>query len=418
MRLESLNLNSSTTVLLSISIILLSGFLMTRITKKLSLPNVTGYIFAGILIGPYVLEIIPYSVINGMEFVTDIALAFIAFDVGRFLKFSTFKENGSKVFIITLFESLVAGLMVSLTMVFIFKLPLSFSLLLGSIGAATAPASTIMTIRQYDAKGDFVNTLLQVVALDDVVALISFSICATIVSALNSNGEINLKLFLFPIILNLFAIGLGILFAFILNKIINNKRTEDNKLILGISMIMLLSGICAALNISPLLSSMAMGTIYINTSNNKKLFYQLSNFTPPILTMFFVLSGMRLNIPSLALGGIIGITYFAIRIIGKYIGAYIGSSIVNADEEIRKYLGLALVPQAGVSIGLAFLGQRILPQDLGILLSTIILSSSILYEIVGPISAKASLYLSGAIPKPHSLPNLLLYMSTRQNFKS
>ncbi len=398
MVLDSLNLSNSTVTILSLSIILLSAFLMTRITKKLKFPNVTGYILAGILIGPCVLKIIPHSIINGMEFVADIALAFIAFDVGRYLKLSNFKENGSKVLIITLCESLMAASIVTVTMLSVFKLPLSFSLLLGSIGAATAPASTIMTIRQYKARGNFVNTLFQVVALGDAVALISFSICATIAKAMSSNGELNFKLFLYPIILNLIVIVIGIIFALILNRIINQKRTEDNKLILGISMIILLSGICSAFNISPLLSSMALGTVYINISNNKKLFLQISNFTPPILITFFVLSGMRLNIPSLLTGGIIGLSYFIVRIIGKYIGTYIGSSLVRADDEIRKYLGLALIPQASVSIGLAFLGQRILPNDLGLLLSTIILSSAILYEIVGPILAKVSLYLSGSIP--------------------
>ncbi len=197
--------------------------------------------------------------------------------------------------------------------------------------------------------------------------------------------------------LNLAAIGLGIVLGFILNRLINSKRTDDNRLILAITMILTMTGFCAAFDISPLLSCMALGTTYINISKSSKLFKQLNNFTPPILTIFFVLAGMRLDVPSLATGGIIGVTYFIVRIIGKYIGAYIGASLSNAEPEIRKYLGLALIPQAGVSIGLAFLGQRILPSDMGVLLSTIILSSSILYEIVGPISAKTALHLAGSI---------------------
>lgn len=392
-----LNVNSNTAVVLSLSIILFFGFFMTRITKKLKLPNVTGYIISGILIGPYGLNLVPSSIISNMEFVTDVALAFIAFDVGRFLKLSIIKKNSSQVFIITLCESLVAAFLVTIIMIFVFKLPISFSILLGAISAATAPASTIMTIRQYKAKGSFVNMILQVVALDDVVALVAFSICGSVAQALSSNEKLNFKLFLGPILLNLAAIGLGIMFGFILNRLINPKRTDDNRLILAIAMILTMAGFCAAFDISPLLSCMALGTTYINISKSSKLFKQLNNFTPPILTMFFVLSGMRLDVPSLVTGGIIGVTYFIVRIIGKYIGAYIGASLSNAEPEIRKYLGLALIPQAGVSIGLAFLGQRILPSDMGVLLSTIILSSSILYEIVGPISAKAALYLAGSI---------------------
>ncbi|SHI19816.1 cation:proton antiporter [Sporanaerobacter acetigenes] len=392
-----LNVNSNTAVVLSLSIILFFGFFITRITKKLKLPNVTGYIISGILIGPYGLNLIPSFIISNMEFVTDVALAFIAFDVGRFLKLSIIKENSSQVFIITLCESLVAAFLVTIIMIFVFKLPISFSILLGAISAATAPASTIMTIRQYKAKGSFVNMILQVVALDDIVALVAFSICSSVAQALSSNEKLNLELFIEPILLNLAAIGLGIVLGFILNRLINSKRTDDNRLILAITMILTMTGFCAAFDISPLLSCMALGTTYINISKSSKLFKQLNNFTPPILTIFFVLAGMRLDVPSLATGGIIGVTYFIVRIIGKYIGAYIGASLSNAEPEIRKYLGLALIPQAGVSIGLAFLGQRILPSDMGVLLSTIILSSSILYEIVGPISAKTALHLAGSI---------------------
>lgn len=393
-----LNIGNNTAIILSIAIILFSGFLVTRITKKFKLPNVTGYIIGGILIGPYVLNLIPSLIVARMKFVTDIALAFIAFDVGRYLKLSILKKNGSQVLIITLCESLITALIVSITMIFVFKLSVPFSILLGAIGAATAPASTIMTIRQYGAEGSFVNILLQIVALDDAVALIAFSVCGSIAQALSSNMKLNLRLFLIPIFLNIVAIVLGILFGFLLNKLINNKRTEDNKLIITIAMILTMTGFCSACDISPLLSCMALGTSYVNVSRNQELFKQLNNFTPPILTMFFVLSGMRLNVPLLLTGGVIGITYFIIRILGKYIGSYIGAILSNATPEIRKYLGIALIPQAGVSIGLAFLGERILPTDMGSLLSTIILSSSILYEIVGPVSAKAALYLSNSIP--------------------
>lgn len=397
MLFEYLNMNNNTAIILSIAIILFSGFIATRITKKLKLPNVTGYIISGILIGPYIFNMVPGTIISGMDFVTDLALAFIAFDVGRYLKLSTLRTNNSQILIITLFESLLASVLVTLAMYYIFKLPISFSLLLGAIGAATAPASTMMTIRQYKAKGNFVDTIIQVVALDDVVALIAFSIAAAVVEALSSKTQLNAKIFLIPILINFVAIGLGIAFGFILDKLISDDRTKYNRLILAIGVISVVTGFCSAFNISPLLSCMALGASYINISKNEDLFKQVYSFTPPILTMFFVLSGMRLNIPALVTGGIIGIGYFVVRIIGKYMGAYVGATVSGASYEVRKYLGLALIPQAGVSIGLALLGQRILPPEWGNLLSTIILSSSVLYEMVGPASAKLALHLSDSI---------------------
>lgn len=164
-----------------------------------------------------------------------------------------------------------------------------------------------------------------------------------------------------------------------------------------------LSGVCAALDISPLLSCMVFGAVYINLTKDKKLFHQINNFTPPIMIVFFILSGMKLSIPSLTAVGSIGVCYFFIRIIGKYSGTYISCLFLHTSREIRNYMGLALIPQAGVAIGLAFLGQRMLPSETGDLMLTIILSSSVLYEIAGPLSAKAALFLSGSISREKNI---------------
>jgi Kef-type K+ transport system membrane component KefB len=208
-----------------------------------------------------------------------------------------------------------------------------------------------------------------------------------------------MSVILLPILLNLIAIVLGILSGFILNKLVNSKRSQDNRLVVTITLILTMTGFCSAFNISPLLSCMAFGATYINISRNKELFRQMNNFTPPILIMFFVLSGMRLNVPSLLTAGIIGIVYFIVRITGKFTGVYIGAIISRSSVEIRRYFAMALIPQASVSIGLALLGQRILPEEMGSLLSTIILSSSVLYEMIGPVSAKNALHLSKSIPE-------------------
>lgn len=398
MFLLSFNLDTNTSVILTIAIMLFIAFLVTRITKRFSLPNVTAYILAGILIGPHVLNLIPESVIGGMEFLTDLALALIAFGVGRYLKLSALRENSAQTVIITLFESLLAGAVITLSMYFIFRIPLPLALMLGAIASATAPASTIMTIRQYGAKGPFVNMILQVVALDDAVALVAFSVVAAVIQATIGGGTIEAAVIILPILLNLAAILLGVAFGFLLNRMINDKRTADNRLLLSIATISALAGFCAAFGVSPLLACMALGTAYINISGNTELFDQVNDFAPVILTMFFVLSGMRLNVPALKTAGIVGVGYFFIRILAKYAGAYLGAAASGASRQIKKYLGLALIPQAGVSIGLAILGQRLLPAEMGSMLSTIILSSAVLYEMVGPASGKLALHLSGAIP--------------------
>lgn len=391
--------------ILSLAIMLFSGFLMTRLTKLLKLPNVTGYILAGILIGPYIFKLIPEKIADGMEFVTDIALAFIAFGVGRYFRLSKIKENGIKVVIITLFETMVSGILVTLLMLFGFGFDLSFSLLFGAIASATAPASTIMTIRQYRAKGKFVDVLLQVIATDNAVSLIAFSVCTTVVAGMETNGGISAVLIYKPVLLNIASIVLGILFGFLLRVFIRTKtRSQDNRLILAIGMLLTMSGLCAAFDISPLLSCMALGASYINICNDKELFEQISNFMPPILSLFFVLSGMRLDIPSLYTTGFVGVAYFVVRIAGKYAGAYLGAAVSKSSPEIKRYFALGLIPQAGVAIGLAILAQRSLPAGDGLLLSSIILSSSVLYEMIGPACAKLSLQLSKSIPDKTTAP--------------
>jgi len=391
-----IHFNTTTTILLSLSIILISGFLLTRITKLAKLPNVTGYIIAGIFIGPYVFDLIPREMLNNMEFIGDIALASIAFSVGGFFQKKAFKETGFGIIIITLMESLLAGLIITLSMRYLFKLDWDLSLLLGAIATATAPASTMATIRQYKALGKFVNTLLQVVALDDAVGLIVFSVVIAVIEAGHS-AEISAFHFILPIIYNIVALVFGFVSGFVLSKLITPKRSEDNRLIITIALLLAIAGLCAAVDISPLLACMVFSTVYINMTKDKELFRQVEKFTPPILSVFFVVSGMNLDMGSFRGLGIIGVSYFIIRIIGKYIGAYLGCVIVKAPEHIRKNLGLALVPQAGVSIGLAFLGKRILPYTLGNMLFTITLASSVLYELIGPACAKIALIRSGAI---------------------
>lgn len=388
--------SAETRILLVLSIILFAGFIMTRLTNTLNLPKVSGYILAGILIGPCGLDMIPADMIENLSFVSDLALAFIAFGVGKFFKKEVIRKTGSRVLIVTFFEAMTAGVLVTVVCRAVFRLDLDFALILGAIATATAPASTMMTINQYKAKGEFVNTLLQIVALDDVVCLLAFSIVAAVAGA-TDGGNVAAQEILLPVVYNVFALLLGFFCGYFLSRLLIPARSKDNRLILAIAMLTGISGICTSLNISPLLSCMVFGAAYINLTRDKKLYRQLNNFTPPVMSLFFIVSGMKLDIGALSTVGVIGLCYFLVRIVGKYVGTYVGCVITGMSRESRRYMGLALVPQAGVAIGLAFLGERLLPGERGQLLLTIILSSSVLYEMVGPICAKLALIFSGCI---------------------
>ena len=276
--------------------------------------------------------------------------------------------------------------------------------MLAALASATAPASTMMTIRQTGAKGDFVNTLLQVVALDNVVSLMAYSIAISIaVSSLNG-GQVDIHNILLPIGTTLAALVLGGAFGALLSAILK-KRSTDNRLIIAIALLFAFCGICALFDISPLLGCMSMATVYINITDDDKLFKQLNYWSPPLLLLFFVRSGMNFDLKVLlstgeGMGGtsllVIGVLYFIVRILGKYMGAYLGCRAAGKSRKVTNYMGMALIPQAGVAIGLAALGARTLGANGGPMLETIILSSSVLYELIGPASAKAALSLSGS----------------------
>ena len=399
-------------VVISIAMMLFCGFAATRVTKRLRLPNVTAYILTGILLGPYCLKLIPQSVTDGMAFLADIALAFIAFSTGEFFRLDVLKKNGWKVVVITVWESLFATLLVFVVSYVILGIDLAFSVVLAALAAATAPASTVMTIRQLGAKGSFVETLLQVVALDDVVGLVAYSVAISIAIA-GQSGGFQLIHVIKPILVNTGILLLGGVFGFLLKLLIAKKRSTDNRLIVSISMLFAFCGICALLDVSPLLGCMSMGTVYINITDDDKIFKQLNYFSPPILLLFFVRSGLNFRLDVLvnsseAVGTVplivIGVLYFLTRIVGKYGGAFLGGLMVRTEKRIRNYLGLALIPQAGVAIGLAELGARTIGGEMGEALRTIILASSVLYELIGPACAKLSLYLSHSYGNPLDEP--------------
>ena len=336
-------------IIISVAFMLLFGFAMTRITKLLKLPNVTAYILAGILIGPYCLGLIPQRIIDGMDFLSDIALAFIAFSTGEFFRFSTLKKSGAKVMVITVCEALLASVVVFIVTFFVLRLDLAFSIVLAALASATAPASTVMTIRQTGAKGDFVDTLLQVVALDDIVGLVAYSIAISVaVSSKTGAGAFHVWDIIKPLLINIGVFALGGVFGFLMKLMMPKKRSTDNRLIISIALLFSFCGICTLLDISPLLGCMSMGTVYINITDDDKLFKQLNYFSPPLLLLFFVRSGLNFKLDVLVNSSgsigttpliVIGILYFFFRIVGKYAGAFLGCLADPAGRRCHRSCG-------------------------------------------------------------------------------
>ena len=390
-------------VITSVSLMLFLGFAMTRVTKRLKLPNVTAYILVGVMISPYVFDLVPKEIIEGMDFLSDIALAFIAFSTGEFFRLSILKKNGPRVILVSLLESSVTAGLIFVTMFFLTGMNLALSITLSALAVVISPSSTMMTIRQTCSKGDFVDTLLQVSALDDVIGLLFFSVAVSIGAASEGTGVAFTDI-VRPVLVNLAVIFVGCLFG-VFMKLLMSHRSQDNRLIVSVALLFAFCGICAVCDVSPLLGCMSMGTVYINITTDENLFKQLNYFSPPLLLLFFVRSGAGFKLDALlhssgSVGAfpliVISVVYFAVRIAAKYGGAFTGCAVVKKTKNVRNYLGLALIPQAGVAIGLSALGARSLGGTTGDALETIILTSSILYEFVGPGCAKLSLYLSGA----------------------
>ena len=251
--------SSVSAVIISISIILMSGFLMTRLTKLLRLPNVTAYIVAGILIGPFCLNLVPQPIITGTEFLSDIALAFIAFSTGQFFRLDVLRKNGAKVVVITLFEAFTASILVFVLTFFVLHLNLAFSIVLSALASTTASASTMMIIRQTGAKGRFVETLLQLVALDNIIGLLAYSVAISIAVHSTTGEAFSAWRIAGPILTNLLVIFLGTLFGLTLSWLVSPKtRTSDNRLIISLALMFGFCGVCTIFDVSPLLGCMSM----------------------------------------------------------------------------------------------------------------------------------------------------------------
>lgn len=382
-----------------VAILLFSGLIFARIFSKIHFPEVTGFLIAGIIIGPSVLGIIPEEGVKNLEIISSVALSFIAFSIGSEMKISVLKKLGEKIILITVFEALTALLVVLLGCLFIFKYDLPFSLSLASIACATAPAATLMVIRQYKAKGEMVDILLPVVALDDAVCIIAFGICSSMAVSILQGGDLNIfSMFIYPVIEILESIALGLVGGFVFVLLSKKMRTDNELLSFIIGVIFMLSAISDMLNLSGLLTLMSASVLIANLgATPRRYFDMVDRITPPIFMSFFVISGADLNLAGLKAVGAVGIFYIFARALGKYLGAFSAAKISGLSKKVQSYLGLTLIPQAGVAIGLSLIASREIPDPYGAMIRTVILGATIVYELVGPLLAKFALTKTGCI---------------------
>ena len=411
--LDALNIagpaKTASSIIIALGVILICGFLMTRLTKLLRLPNATAYIVTGILIGPSVINLIPSEFISRTDFISDIALVFIAFTAGEFFKIKEIKKTIGKVLVITAIEAVASFALVFVLCTFAFGLPVYLSLLLAALSSATAPTSTIMTIKQTKSKGHYVNMLLQVIVVDSIISLLLYTISISICIGMNASGGQGLQPvdIAWPIAKMLICLVIGVVFGFVLRFLISSKRTTDNRLIIVIAVLLLFCGICSLFGQSPLLGGIAIGLVYTNMSKGEeKIFAQVNYFIPPIMLVFFVRGGMNLDFSNFGKSSdlttvpliVIVLGFLVARFIGKFGGSFLGSLATRQPKDTRKYLGLGLIPQASVAIALATLGARALTtnnmEKEATLVMTVILASSIIFEIIGPACAKLGLYLT------------------------
>lgn len=396
------------TLLLYAGILLITGLLFGKLAKLVHLPNVTGYLVGGLLIGPSILGIISENAVSSMGLVSNVALGFIAFSIGNELKISYFKKVGVGPILIATFESLFAIIAVFVALVIYFAIAgtldrtnIRFALVLSAIAAATAPAATLMVVRQYRARGNLTDTLMSVVALDDGTAIMFFGICVAIADVLgNSNfsSQPVILQILEPIWEIIMSLGIGAVVGFLLMLACKWWSNRGNRISLVVASVFLTVYLTTLLGGSALLACMAVGGLFANMSREYDEVNNLvDHVTPPIFMMFFVLSGADLDLTVLTVVGVIGILYVIFRVLGKMGGAWFGAKITHAEEKVAKYLGFALIPQAGVAIGLSLIATQVLDAEMGAKIRAIVLCATLIYELTGPIVTKMTLKKAGEI---------------------
>ncbi len=413
---------NTATVFISLAIALLAGLLLSRLAKLVHLPAVTAYLVAGILIGPFALgalgiEGIGFSTLHeveGYSILCDLALGFIAFAIGNEFRMSQLKLIGKQATVIGILQAVVTTILVDIVLIGLHfampdVLPLPVAIVLGAVAAATAPAATLMVVKQYKAKGPLTSILLPIVALDDAVGLVLFAVSFGVAKSIGAGNISLLSVLLEPILEVILSILLGFVMGLLFNFMERFFHSRSKRLAVSVAFVLITVGISsltftvAGIHIafSSLLSCMMLGTVFCNVCDfSEELMDRVDRWTAPLFILFFVLSGAELNLgvfksPIIVL---IGVVYIIARSLGKYYGAYTSAKMMKCDDNIVKYLGITLLPQAGVALGMA---SKASSATVGIpggdLVLNITLFAVLVYEIVGPFLTKISLSKAGEI---------------------
>lgn len=412
-------------ILLAIGVAMFAGLFLSRFTSKLNLPDVTSYLVAGVLVGPLCLGRlgVPGLGFSSMEFVEDmgllcdVALGFIAFSIGSEFRISALRKTGRQATVIAIFQALMATLLVDLTLLGLHlilgdRLPVSTCLILGAIATATAPAATIMVINQYKAKGPLTDILLPIVALDDAVGLVVFAVSTGIARALLSGSVSLISLLVNPLVEIIGSLLLGAALGWVFSLVEKFFNSGSKRLSLAVAFVI----ICTALSklhfqfesgleigFSSLLVTMMCSCVFCNLCDfSEEIMYKCERWTAPVYVLFFVISGAELDLTvfgDLAVVGI-GIAYIISRSAGKIFGANISARLTRCEPSICKYLGITLLPQAGVALGMSVVVAAQFGEE-GAIIRNIVLFSVLIYELVGPILTRMALTAAGDIkPKP------------------
>lgn len=405
-------------MLIVLALAIACGLFISRGARTLKLPNVTAFLVTGLLIGPSVLGIINKEQTESLTIISQAALGFIAFSIGSEFKLEHLKQIGKAPLTITIFQGVATAVLLDVGLIALgFLIPGFFgdrtlivpmSLMMGAIGLATAPAATLMVIRQYKADGPVTRMLLPVVAMDDALGLMVFSLSSSIASAVMGGQATVVSMLLVPLYEIVGSLVLGIALGFAVTFAARFFRSRGNKLALTIAAVFAGVGLCVPLGFSSLLVCMMIGAVVVNfCPEQRTIMEQTDRLTPPLFLLFFVLSGAELDLSVLPAVGLLGIAYILLRSIGKWFGAMLGATVVHSEDTVRKYLGLTLLPQAGVAIGMAQLTVARFPQ-FGSKINAVVLAATLVYELFGPVITKIALTKAGeikpAVKKAKSVP--------------
>ena len=404
--------------LLSLSVAILAGLLMTRVFKPLKLPAVTAYLIAGVLIGPYCLGRLDieglgftsYENVERLSLVSEVALGFIAFSIGNEFRMSELKHTGKQAAVIGVLQALAATLLVDLALLVIAALTdvltVAQAITLGAIATATAPAATLMVVRQYKAKGPLVDILLPIVALDDAVGLIVFAVSFGIAKAMNVGAFDMVSILVNPLLEIVCSLALGAVMGWLLTQLEKLFNSNTNRLNMTIAFVFLTAALAmqeieigpVKIGFSSLLVCMMLGTVFCNLCPlSDEIMAKADRWTSPLFAAFFVISGAELELSVFAdkMIVLVGIVYIVARSLGKYLGAHYSAKLMHCQPTICKYLGIALLPQAGVALGMCVTAKELGAE--GDLIRNITLFAILIYELVGPMLTKLALIDAGEI---------------------